>query len=422
MYGQETWSLQKCIKYALENNIKLKQQELVVDQSRNNLIQSKMNLTPGLSGSLSHNMNWGRSVNMQDLEIIENKLSQSTGLSLRSSVAISEGLTKQNQIKNSDLVYKISKLDVEKVKNDISVEIARTFLQVVLSQEILKNTLESSESVKGQVERSKKLVDAGAQAYGTLLEIEAQAATERVQVVNAINQVKSNLLNLKQLLDLPESSIFEVDIPKIELSLNEYNAESASAIYDLAVSNLPQIKSAILNVESSDIKLKIAKGQYYPSLNLSAGFGSNWTDSRNDAFFQQIKDNRNPSLSFSLSIPIFSSYNIKTSVDNAKIGVENAKLNLKYSRQLLFKEIQQANLDAGAAWEKLKASEENVKSIEEAFRYVLEKFNLGILNATDFTIARTNLTKAKSEYLQSKYQFVFQLKILDFYKGKEITL
>lgn len=419
--GQKAWTLQECIKYAWENNIQLKQQEIVSEQSKNNVEQAKYSFLPTLNGSLSHSMNWGRSVNMQDLQIIQNKLYQSTGASVRASVDIFNGFQKSYDAQSKKIQYEITLQDASLLKNNISIEISRAYLQILLSKEVLKVSQESFNSISEQVVRTKKFVDAGSQAMGTLLEMEAQMATERVQVVNAQNQVRANILTLKQLLDLPEEISFDVLIPDIDVTLAMFKGEDINNLYSISM-NLPQIQSAKLALQNSGTNLKLAKGQLLPSVSLSAGYGTNYSDSRSDAFFQQMKDNRNPSVSFSLSIPIFNSLSAKTMVKNAELSLKNSQLNLKSKEQQLFKEIQQANNDALALYEKYIASGQNVKAMEESFRYVQEKFNIGALNATDFTVAKTNLIKAKSDYIQSKYQFVFQLKVLDFYKGAQIVL
>ena len=422
LMAQERWSLQKCINYAWENNLTIKQQELSIEQSENNLQQSKLNYIPSVSASVSHSMNWGRSVNMNDLQIIQNKLSQSTSASARASVNLFEGFAKSNEIKSNSVVRDISVQEVDRIKNNISIEISRAYLQILLSKEIVKSAQESLNSVEAQVDRTKKMVEQGSIAYSSLLEIEAQLASEKVQLVNAKNQLSASLLTLTQLLDL-EYSVMNFDIEDINVDsmVKDFYGESIEQLFETSTA-LPQIKMSELNLQNSNIQLNMARGRAMPTLSFSAGFGSYFNDSRTESFFEQFKDNRNPSMSFSLSIPIFSNYMIRTGIKNAKLAVQKAEIDVRSSHQMLYKEIQQANNDALASFEKYKASETNVKAMEESFRYVQEKFELGVLNATDYTVARTNLFKATSDYHQSKYQHVFQLKILDFYKGVPISL
>ena len=221
--AQKRWSLEECIKYAWDNNLRIKQQELVIEKNANNVVQSKMAYLPSFRASVSHNMNWGRSVNMNDLQIIKNQLSQSTSASLGASLPIFEGMQRHNDVKSKEITYKIAIQDKEKLRNDISIEISRSYLQILLSRDILKTAQVSLSSMEEQRERTKKLVDAGSQAYSALLEIESQLASERVQVVNSQNQLRTNLLSLKQLLDLPGDENFDIIDQNVDALMQNYS-------------------------------------------------------------------------------------------------------------------------------------------------------------------------------------------------------
>ena len=418
---QKLWSLEECIKYAWDNNLKIKQQELVVEESDNNLLQSKLNYVPSVNASVSHSMNWGRSVNMNDLQIIENQLSQSTSASARASINLFEGMAKNNDLKSKQVIREISVQEVSRIKNDISIEIARSYLQVLLSKEILNTAKSSLASIDEQVARTKKLVDAGSQAYSSLLEIQAQLATEKLQLTNAENQVSSNLLSLKQLLDLSTDSSFDISLPNLDNFVSDFKGVSIDELYSSSL-NLPQVKSVRLSRDNSNLQLAIAKGRSYPTVSFTAAYGSYFSDSRDVAFMTQFNENRNPSLSFGLSIPVFNSWRTNTAIRNARIEVKKSDLNVKSQEQLLYKEIQQAANDAHSYFARFKATEDNVKAMQESFRYVQQKFDVGVLNATDYTVAKANLFKSQSDFYQAKYQYIFQLKILDFYKGNPITL
>lgn len=419
--AQKSWSLEECIKYAWDNNLMVKQKEISVNQSNNNVFQSKMDYLPSMNASVSHSMNWGRSVNMQDLQIIENKLSQSMSASLNASLTLFEGLQKTNNLKSKEVLLQISELEVKRTKNQLALQISKNYLEVMLAKEILKSADQSLASVEEQVKRTEKLVDAGSVAYSSLLEIQSQLATERVQVVSAKNQVNSALLTLRQLLDLSYDTHFDILTPDLGVMISEFDGESVDSLYELS-RDLPEIQSALLNQKNSKLQLSVAKGASYPSVSFSAGYGTYYSDQREETMMDQFNENRNPSISFGLRIPIFNNWQTNTAIRNAHLNVKSAEIDLKTAEQTLFKEIQQANNDAIAYFEKYKASIENVKSMEESFRYVQQKFEIGVLNATDYTVAKTNLFKAMSDLLQAKYQFVFQLKVLDYYKGIPITL
>lgn len=419
-YGNRTWSLERCIEYALENNIDIMQQQLRAEQNRNNILQSKLSLLPDVSGSLNHSMNWGKSVNVQDLQIMTT-LTQSTSASLSTSLPLFAGLTNLNTIKSTGFELKMSEQQIEALKNNITIEITRAYLQLLLSIEIEKVADENFKSIGAQVERTKSMVDAGSQPYGSLLEVESQLANERVQLVSASNEVKSNCLNLMQLLNMPYDTLFKVEPYNVDRATIALIPGTVEAIFNEAL-DLPQIKTAEYSLEKSKVDYKIQKGAAYPSISLSAGYGTYYSDSREGAFFSQFEDNRNPSLGFGMNIPIFNGWRINTAIKNAKLNVKSAELELSKSRQQLYKEIQQAYNDAVNAYAKLDAAQKNVETAAESFRNIENKFNLQMVDATDYTVSRANLFKAQSEYYQNRFQYIFQLKILDFYRGVPIKL
>ncbi len=422
-YAQSTWTLQQCIDYARQNNLQVKMEEIGVEQAQNIAKQSKWDIAPSVNAGLSHSMSWGRSVNLQTLEIIKNKRSMSTSGNLSASATIFQGLSKTNTIKSNMTSLKIAEQQVEKVKNDITIQITRAYLQLLLSREIEKSALQSCRSTEEQVERTAKLVDAGSQAYSTLLEVKAQLANEKSQLVSASSDVRTNMLTLIQLLDLPAdmASSFDVVAPDSTLSENLLPDGNAEGIYEQAL-ELPQVKIAEYSLEKSKFDYKAAWGRLLPSLSVQAGYGSYYTDGQSGAFFTQFEHNKNPSLGFSLNIPIFNGLAARMGTRNARLAVRKSQLLLEVQKQSLFKEIQTAYNEAWNARERMKAAKENMRSIQESFTYTENKFNVGMMNATDYNIAKTNLFKAVSAYYQAKYQYLFELKILDFYKGKAINL
>ena len=419
--AQKQWTLAECIQYARENNLSVKQQTLNISQVQNQLEQSKWALAPSLSASSGYNFSWGRSVNQQDLTIIENQLSQSGSFSLGASVTLFDGLQNTNTIKRNQTQLEISEQEVELLKNDLSLNIAQYFLQVILAKEMLETARLSHQSVSEQVERTRKLVDAGNLAHSNLLELEAQLAAEQVQIINAENNLRTTQLDLMQALDLSTETDFQIAHPQISIEEKVFSGADVDRLYTQSQS-LPQIIVATHTVQLREYQLAIAKGQRYPSLSLSAGVGTNYNPDLAESFFHQLDNRRSPYVGFSLRIPIFSNMSIKTNISNAKLAVNMSQIEMKNRQQVLYKQIQQANNNAISSFQRYQATEQNVKAIQESFRYVQQRFDLGMLNGTDYTVAKNNLFRAQSDNLQAKYQYVFQLKILDFYKGIPITL
>ena len=425
--AQDIWSLEKCIEYAWSNNLSIKQQNIEVSKSETQLLQDRLDFLPDLNVSFGHNLNWGRSVDLQNLEIIHNKLSQSTSASANASIYLLDGLSKLYGIKSSRKSLEISIQEVERLKDEISVSIARSYLQILLAKEVLAAAEESFNSLEKQRDRTRLLVEAGSQPYTALLDIESQLASERVQVVTAENRVKTSTLALQQLLDLQYDPDFQIMVPDIDYTIQKYTGYNIDEIYAGALS-MPVIQSARLALTKGELDLKSAKGQFYPKISLAASYGTFYSsstfapDGSVYPFFDQFRDNINPSISIGLSIPIFNNWNVKTNVRNARLAKESLELDLRTKEQTLYKEIQTAVTEAETYYRQMEAAEANVSSMQESFRYVEEKFNAGALNSTDYTVARANLLKSRSEYLQAKYQFIFQLKIIDFYKGIPMSL
>jgi outer membrane protein len=417
----EKWSLEKCISYAREHNLQIRQMQQDIEIARNNVTGSKMEYLPSVNASMGHNMSWGRSVNLNDLEIVENKLSQSSSMNLSASVPLFEGMRKLNTLKSSFKQLEIANVNIEALEDEISISIARGYLQVLLNMEMEKSADANFNSLQAQVRKTEDLVNSGSQPYSALLEMKSQLANGNVQLATARNNTSTALLELAQMLNLPDSASFEIEVPQ------EADSDTASLAATLqetveAASNHPNIRKAELALEQSRLQHKIQKGAALPTLSLSAGYGTYYSDSQNSAFFTQFNNNRNPSVGLSLSIPIFNNWRNSISIRNAKANVVKSEIGVDMAGQQLEKQIRLAYNEAQGSYEKLKAAQANKEAAKESFSQTEEKFNLGMVGATDYSVAKANLLKAESEYIQCKYQYIFQQKILDHYRNLPLTL
>lgn len=429
--GQEReWTLKQCIDYAWENNLQIRQADLDVSKNENLLKKYKLAFIPNFSFNTNYNMNWGRSVDLKDLTILDNTFSQNVSGAFGASIYLLDGLSKHFSIKSGTMSRDISIQNVEKLKNEISIQIARAYLQVLLSEQLLKTAQDNLASITTQRDRTRILYEQGSQPYSALLDMESQRASERVEVVSASSDLRKNTLTLMQLLDLQYDRNFKVSVPDstvLAAYVENYAQEDVDLVYDGACS-LPVIRAAELSLEKSRIDLKAAKGKYYPTISMSASYGSYFSttargaDGKNYPYLDQINNNINPTLAFGLNVPIFTGYSVKTNVKNAQLEVRNQQLQLDISRQTLYKEIQQAVVDAESYYEKMLASKVNMDSMSETLKYTEGKFMVGALNSTDYIVARTKYSQAQSDFYQALYQFVFQLKIIDFYKLIPIEL
>jgi len=281
-----------------------------------------------------------------------------------------------------------------------------------------------------QLDRTGKLVDAGSLAKGSLLEIEAQYAREELDVVNAQNRLQLAYLSLYQLLEIPSTESFKIEKPVLPEIGADASLMNSMDVFKNAVQLKPSVKSAEYKLESARKTLLIAKGNLMPSLS----FGGNYNNLYNNKYTyrypltnimsvkDQLKSNQRYGFGLSLSIPIFNRFQVRTSVSNAQIQVENTELQLQSTKNLLRKDIEQSYTNALAAFKRYIANQKAVVSSKEAFRYTEEKFNVGMINSVEYNQSKNNLSKAQSDLLQAKYEYIFRTKILDFYNGKTIEL
>lgn len=425
-FAQKQWTLQECIQYALDNNIQIKRQELQTKVNKKDYQQSKYNMLPSLGAGVNHRWSSGRNFNQATGTVYEGS-DMSDNFSVSAEAVLFNGFQMQNTLIKNKYILEKSLQDYQKFKNDISLQIATVFLQILFNQEALAIAESQLEVTSLQVEKTSRLVDAGNKPKGELFQIKAQEANEKYNVINARNNLNISLLTLAQILELPSADGFSVISPdSIEIS-NTNVLSGVNEIYTAAESNFPEIKSANYNLKSREKDLDIARGGFYPYLSASAGYNASYyrsvkMDGKTIPLLDQLKDNNNKFFGINLSIPIFSKFQTRTSVSKAKIGILDAEYSLNQSKKDLYQEIQKAHADASAAFERYNAASEAIVSNEESFKYVQQKYDLGIVNSVDYNIAKNDLLKAKSNYIQAKYEYVFKTKVLDFYKGLPIVL
>ncbi len=422
--AQEKWDLKKCIDYAKENNINLKLQKLDAEIQKNTVKQSQLSLLPNLSANTSYSLSYGRSKSPETNTYIDQNL-KSARFGINSSVSLFEGFQKQNSIKQAKIDLQAYLVDIEKANNDISLRIASYFLDILFKKELLQIAKDQLKITQLQIERTSALVEAGTLPKGTLMEQKAQAAQEEVTLITSDNNLNLALLDLAQLLDIKATEGFDIEIPALPVLNSGRALLNVDAVYNVALTTLPEIRAANLRLKSTEKNLDIVRAGYLPNLSLSAGWGTNYSKlagSVAPSFSDQFKDRANKNIGLSLNIPIFSRGVNRRNVSNAKINIERSKFRLEAKKNVLRKEIQQVHANALAAMKKYVSSEVAVNSTEEAFRYTEEKYNLGLVNSVEYNQAKNNLVKSKSNLLQAKYEFIFKSKIMDFYNGVQISL
>jgi len=426
--GQENrWSLNDCISYALENNIQLKREQLNAKTSQQNHLNSKLQLLPSLNGFSNVSYNWGKTFSYDELAYVDqNYLDFNFGV--QASVELFNGLQKLNTIQQNKYNVMSSLESVEGIKDEITLNIAAAFLQILLNKELLTLAEEQHELTRLQVERTTQLVEVGREAKGSLLEMQAQEAVERSNVINAKNSLKISILTLVQLLNLDSIGSFEIEIPQeIEID-KKLVLVSPESIYAEAELFMPYVRSAEFGLKSQQEGLAIARGLRSPSLTLNFLEYSRYNELAalpgvdEYPFKDQISDFEYKQVNLRLAVPIFNNWDVQYQISNAKVALEDSKLNLDLAKQLLYEAIQRAHANAVAALENYYAKQESVISNQEAFTYTEERFNVGMVNSVEYNLAKNNLTRALSDLLQAKYDYIFKTKILDFYQGIELEL
>jgi len=456
--AQQVWTLEQCVSHALTNNLQVKQQLLLVESAKADLFQSKMDLLPGITGNASHAYNYGQTIDRYTNQFATSRV-QSNNFYLQSGVTLFNGFQKLNTIKQNQLSLMASQQDADKYMNDMSINIATFYLQVLFYKELVTIRTNQLDITRQQVERMKKLVSAGTMALGDSYTIEAQYAVEESSLIEAENSLEISLLTLSQLLDLPSTDGFDIEVPALSIEENVSLVANPDQIFTYAQEKMPEIKAAEFRLQGSERQLARAKGSYYPSLALSGSWGTGYSGAsqvidqkipgdpqligyavnpdvasynvyantldytyKTKAWSDQIKDNNNQTIGLYLTIPILNGWQSRTMVSKAKISLENSRLDLELQNQLLRKTIQQAWADARASLKQYYASEKKVNATRESFRYADQKFEVGIMNSVDYNNAKKDLSNAESEQIQSKFDFIFKTTVLDFYMGKPLSL
>jgi len=447
----ETKSLKACIEYAEQKNISIKQQIISAQIQHNNYKQSRLDLLPNLNAGSDYNLTFGRAVDPYTNEFTETN-AQSVNMYANSSLTLFQGFRKQQTIKRNKFAYMASLQTTEQIKNDIALNIATAYLQILFNKELAEISEQQLELSREQLERMRNMVAAGKTAESELSNLLAQAANEEYQLVQAKNNLKDSYLLLYQLMDIRSDEYFEISSPAPD-SLGELSIGYTLEELFQTAQSLPEIQAALYQHKAAEKDIEIAKSGYFPQLTVGVSYATGFSDARklyeygdsimapigfvgndgsivysmmptydetNYALQDQLKDNRNQSISFRLSIPIFNQWQVVTQVKNAELYAEQAELSVRQAENNLYKEIQTAYSQADAAAARYMSSQKAVEANRKAFSDTENRFKLGLVDATIYNQSKIQLTNSESDFLQSKYDFIFRKKILDFYAGKSL--
>ncbi|WP_338158773.1 TolC family protein [uncultured Phocaeicola sp.] len=421
--AQKQWNLKQCIEYAIEHNLTIKQQEAAKDESAVDLNTAKWSWLPDLNGSASHSFNFGRSLQMDNT--YQQLNAQNTGLNLSTSIPLFTGMQIPNQIALSKLNLKAAVEDLNKAKEDISIQVTSAYLQVLFNEELAKVAHEQVALSEEMLKQKTAFFKVGKASEAELYEAKSRAAQDQLSAVQADNEYRLALLDLSQLLELPTPEGFGIVSPSIDEDKDFSILTSPADIYSEALLIKPSIKAAQYRVEGAQKSIRIAQSGYYPQLSLGAGIATSYynvSGRENGNFGSQLRDNFSQYIGLSLNIPIFNRFSTRNQVRKARIQQTTLNWQLEDAKKALYKEIQQAYYNAVNAESKFESSRTADEAAKASFNLMKEKYANGKATSTEFNEARTNWLKAVSDRIQAKYDYLFRTKILDFYKGVPLTL
>ena len=431
--AQKTWSLRECCDYAVSHNIGILQQENQCRQQELQLSTARNSRLPDLNGSVSQNFSFGRGLTAENT--YSNTNTSSTSFSLGSSVPLFTGFQIPNQIKLNQLNLEAATQDLEKAKNDICMQVAQAYVQILYNMEISDVAHRQVGIDSMQVVRLQALVENGKASGAQLSQQQATLANSRLTATQADNNQQLAILTLTQLLELPTADGFAVVRPDGLDGENGQNGmrgslfsggaavPSPDVIYAEALGIKPEIAAQELRLRATDHSIKIAQAGYLPTLSLSGGLGSNYYTTSGfpaDAFSTQLKNNFSQYIGLNLSVPIFNRFQTRNSIRNARIEQENQQLRLDNTKKTLYKEIQQACLNTTAAQAKYESSTVAAKSSHDAFTLMQAKYENGKANITEFNEAKNNYLRAESDCVQARYELLYQQALIQFYRGRPL--
>lgn len=422
------WTLRDCIDYALEHNITIQRNRISAEGAQEDVKTAKADFLPSLSGNISQrvvnrpNSARGTIISGDNITTSESKTSYNGSYGIDANWTVYNGSKRVNTVKQQKLNNRIAELNVDESENSIEESITQLYVQILYSAEAVKVNESTLEVSRKEFERGQELFNVGSIASSDLAQLEAQVSSDNYQLVTSQATLQDYKLQLKQLLELDGDIEMDLYLPQLSDSNVLIPLPEKDDVYNTALSLRPEIEAGKLNVESSDLSIKMARAGYLPTLNLSAGIGSTNANGSDFSFSEQVKQNWNNSLGLTLSIPIFDKRQTKSSINKAKLQKQTSQLDLLDNKKTLYKTIENLWLAANSAQQQYVAASQKLKSTETSYSLVSEQFNVGMKNTVELLTEKNNLLSAQQETLQAKYTAILNAGLLRFYQGEEINL
>ena len=415
------WTLRECEDYAVAHNITIKQREVAREKQTYTLSTARNSRLPDLTGSVGQNFNFGRGLTEDN--IYENKNTTSTNFQLNTSIPLFTGFQIPENIKLSRLNLEALTEDLEKAKNDIRMQVAQAYVQILYDEEMSAVAQRQIAIDSMQVARLRAFVENGKASVSELSQQEATLASSRLTATQADNKRLISLLTLTQLLELPTPEGFAIVSPNVEKVASVDGLMTPDDIYLEAIGFKPEIRSEELRLKGAEHSINIAKAGHYPKLNLNAGLSTNYntiSDFESESFGDQLRHKFAQFVGLNLSIPIFNRFQVRNNIRSAKADRHNQMLKLESVKKTLYKEIHQVYYNVLNAHSKVNSSKEAVQSSQTAFELMQAKYENGKANITEFNEAKNKYLKAESDFVQARYEQLYQRALLDFYRGREL--
>jgi outer membrane protein len=418
----KVWSVDECIRYALEKNIQIQQAQVSNDIYGIDLDYAKSAWYPSLSGSARQNFSWSNE-NTTTAGSTVFKGSNGTNISLNSGMTIYNGKRIRNTVKQSEINYESARYNTEVIKETVSLNVLNAYLQVLYAEEQVKNGKDQITSLEEQLNLAGERLKLGAIANSDYLQVKSQLATEKQTLAVSESQLAINKITLMQLMELQDSSDFTIEHPNLDSLINQKLIPDPKEVFQTALGIKPEVKNAELSKQSSQIGIALAKSGFFPNLSMNAGLSTLYTSNSisGTSFGSQIKNNISPAIGLTASIPIYLNKQVRTNVAVAMKNSDNAELNEYNVKNQLRKAIEQSCQDVTSSQIEYESSVEAFNAVKESYDVASEKFNQGIMNSVDFLIQKTTFIASQSTLLQSKYRLIFSYKVLDFYAGLPLS-
>ncbi len=422
------WKLRDCIDYALEHNITIRRNRINVESTQEDVKTAKADFLPSLSGNVSQrivnrpNSASGTIISGDNITTSESKTSYNGSYGIDANWTVYNGSKRVNTVKQQQLNTRMAELTVDQSENSIEESITQLYVQILYSAEAVKVNESTLEVSRKEFERGQALFDAGSIASSDLAQLEAQVSNDNYQLVTSQTTLQNYKLQMKQLLELDGDFEMNLYLPQLDDSSVLIPLPTKDDVYQTALNLRPEIESGKLNIEASDMNIKIARAGYIPTLSLSAGIGTTNANGSDFSFSEQVKQNWNNSLGLTLSIPIFDKRQTKSAINKAKLQRQTSQLDLMDEQKTLYKTIESLWLSANSAQQQYVAATQKLKSTQASYALVSEQFNLGMKNTVELLTEKNNLLSAQQETLQAKYTAILNAGLLRFYQGEEINL